>query len=127
MSLRSRNLSLSLYACAICRSSHNLRKTSEKPTFPNCAFCSNRWTSHFSRPSAAERHKAIRACISAVCKKAVRLPAAGEYCIRSKQVANCERERLTEVMVAFCVDGSTKDISRTKASSDPPNNCKLHM
>lgn len=44
--------------------------------------------------------------------------------MRSKQVANCDSERLTEVIVAFCDAGSTKIISRTKASSEPPNNWK---
>lgn len=41
--------------------------------------------------------------------------------MRSKHVANCDRERLTDVIVALCVVGSINDISRTNASSDPPN------
>jgi hypothetical protein len=107
-----------------CRSSKAL-STSVNPNFPKCAFCSNRCTSHFSSPSAAVRHSASRACISAVCVNDVRLLGAGEYCMRSKHVANCESVRLTEVMVAFCALGSTKDISRTNASSDPPKIYKI--
>ena len=39
-------------------------------------------------------------------------------------MANCDKDRLTDVMVAFCVAGSMNDISRTNASSEPPKSCK---
>ena len=42
------------------------------------------------------------------------------YCIRSRHVANCDSERLTEVTEAVCVAGSMNEISLTKASSEPP-------
>jgi len=113
--------------CCICRSSHSVLSTSVNPSLPRCAFCSNRCTNHRSRPSAAVLHTAIRACTSAVCEKQVRELDIGEYCIRSKHVANCDRERLTEVIVAFCVEGSTKEISRTKASSEPPKSLTIHV
>ena len=42
-------------------------------------------------------------------------------------MANWDKERLTDVMVTFCVAGSTKEISRTKASSEPPKNCVIKI
>lgn len=111
-------------ACWACLSSHNVRSTSVKANFPSWAFCSKRWTSHFSRLSAADRHNAIRAWISAVWVNNVVSQFAGVYCMRSKHVTNWDRERLTDVIVAFWVDGSTNMISRTNASSEPPKSWK---
>ena len=44
--------------------------------------------------------------------------------MRSRHVANWDRERFTDVTVMVCDAGSTKDTSRTKASSEPPKSLK---
>lgn len=49
-------------------------------------------------------------------------PRAGSYTMFSKTVTYWDNERLTEVTVVRAVTGSTNDISRTNASSEPPSN-----
>lgn len=51
--------------------SHKLRRTSENPSFPFCAFCSKRSANHFSNRLDMLRHISIRAWISAVCENTV--------------------------------------------------------
>jgi len=111
--------------CLSC-TSHILLSTSVNAIFPSCAFCANLSTSQFSNLSPTVLHIRTRAWISADWVNIVWPSRDGTYCIRSKHVANCDSDRLTEEIEAVWDAGSTNDISRTNASSVPPKNLTIH-
>lgn len=102
--------------------SHIRVSTSVNAILPNKAFCSNLSASHVSSLSAAALHMNIRDWISADCTKVVWPSRDGAYWTRSRHVANWDSDRLTEMIEAICDAGSTNEISRTNASSEPPKN-----